>query len=274
MLTEVLIFGGFWFWTILIAEFVLLILLTEWERWGLALTSALVLIGAFTLFSDVDVIGYAYENPWKVVLGAIAYFIPLGIVVGGIKWYFFLTDTRDKNREAKTNWLENECPKILKGLERGYVQRQSELKAKEDGGWWDKMQRQATQEQKAAQIEKDKEELGMMENRILSFKEAINEEKMNETVWPDWKIYESEYRFYDIYGHRRAITRPKAKDNKARIASWIAWWPAVGFWTLLHDPLRRIGIWLYNRFAKFLERMSLYVWKNEDEFPDPPKEKV
>lgn len=274
MFYEVLVFGGFWFWTILIAEFVLLILLTEWERWGLALTSALVLIGAFTLFSDMNVASYVTENPWKVVLGIVAYFIPLGIAVGGIKWYFYLTDARDKNREVKGKWLENQCPSNLKKLEREYAQEQSELKAKEEGSWWDKMQRQATQEQKAAQIEQSKEDLKLMESRIVAYKAAINEEKMNETIWPDWKEYEATHTFYDIYGRKRHITRPKAKDNKARIASWIAWWPAVGFWTLLHDPLRRIGIWLYNRFAKFLEKMSLYVWKNEDEFPDPPKEKV
>ena len=139
----------------------------------------MVLLGAVALFSDFNLFTYVVDNPWKTVLGIVAYFVLIRVIVGGSK---------------RNGWDEE-------------------------------------------QLKKGKDNIAELSDRIESLKDAINAgPAMTEAIWPDWKDYEKDYTWRDVYGRRRGITRPLAKHNKARIASWIAWWPAVGSWTLLHDP--------------------------------------
>lgn len=51
-------------------------------------------------------------------------------------------------------------------------------------------------------------------------------------------------------------------DKKNVIISWIAYWPMSLAATLLNDPIRRFGTWIYNVFSGVYSRMSKSSVKN------------
>ncbi len=237
MLQDMFVVGTFWFYTFIIFEFILLIFFTDREWWGGSFISVILVLGAFAIWGDFNFIPWIKANPKLFAACVVGYFVPLGISVGGMKWYFYLIDTRDENRKAKEEWLSR-LPDYLDRAKRDLSDNSNPRYNKQ------------------------------LEKLVKNYQEAIDAgNKMTESIWPEWKKYEKEFRWYDGYGQARKIQRPLSKDNKARIASWITWWPVVGFWSLLHDPLRRVGLWLYDRLAHTLERISQHVWRDEEEFP-------
>jgi hypothetical protein len=59
---------------------------------------------------------------------------------------------------------------------------------------------------------------------------------------------------------------PHPRNNKARIVTWMAYWPFVGLWTFTYRPLRAIWNFLYETFAGFFERVSKRIFGRFDEF--------
>lgn len=48
----------------------------------------------------------------------------------------------------------------------------------------------------------------------------------------------------------------RVSENKARIISWMAYWPASMAWTVLDDPFRRAMVAIFERIGGSLQRMS------------------
>lgn len=225
MVSHALVLTGLWFWVLLWIELFLLIIFTVNEYWGWSIVSVAALIAIYTLFSDFNPFVWVATHPIQFGLGLVAYFIPMGLLVGMFKWYLFILEAKEKNEEVKQEWIKNKLYRL-----------QHEHDGSED-----------------------------TRDKIAAYQKAINEGKLNEYIWDEWKIYEEKYlewRYAD--GFIRPITRPVAKDNKNRIIAWIVWWPAVGLWSIINDPLYRIGRWIYRSFAGFLDRISAYVWKDVD----------
>jgi hypothetical protein len=53
---------------------------------------------------------------------------------------------------------------------------------------------------------------------------------------------------------------PQIGDNKARITSWIVWWPWSALWTILNDPIRRIAEFIYNRLQSTYQAVANRVF--------------
>lgn len=53
---------------------------------------------------------------------------------------------------------------------------------------------------------------------------------------------------------------PQIGDNKARITSWIVWWPWSALWTLLNDPIRRLAEFIYNRLQTTYQAVANSVF--------------
>lgn len=56
---------------------------------------------------------------------------------------------------------------------------------------------------------------------------------------------------------------PSAKNNKARIMTWMMYWPFSGLWTLINDPVRRAFHYTYNRVEKFFESISARMFESQ-----------
>lgn len=59
------------------------------------------------------------------------------------------------------------------------------------------------------------------------------------------------------------LQRPRARNNKQRIVSWMAFWPFSLVGTLLNDPVRRLFTWLFTAFSSLYQRMADYVFRND-----------
>jgi hypothetical protein len=49
-------------------------------------------------------------------------------------------------------------------------------------------------------------------------------------------------------------------NNKARIATWMAWWPWSAFWTLVRDPFKHIFRLAYETMAGLMKQFSDWVY--------------
>lgn len=58
--------------------------------------------------------------------------------------------------------------------------------------------------------------------------------------------------------------RPRAAHNKSRIVAWMSFWPFSMVGTVLNDPIRRMFNWAYNLLSSLYQRMSDYVFRNEE----------
>jgi hypothetical protein len=55
---------------------------------------------------------------------------------------------------------------------------------------------------------------------------------------------------------------PKVIDNKGNIIGWIIWWPFSMIGTIITDPLKRIGIFLYDLFGTWYQAIVDRMVKN------------
>lgn len=53
----------------------------------------------------------------------------------------------------------------------------------------------------------------------------------------------------------------RVRYNKARISAWIAYWPWSLLWTLIDDPFRKLGEWMYATFRSWYEALFANAFK-------------
>lgn len=53
---------------------------------------------------------------------------------------------------------------------------------------------------------------------------------------------------------------PSIAEHKADYLMWMTWWPFSATWTLLNDPIKRIGRIIYAKLAGMMGRMSAAVF--------------
>lgn len=73
--------------------------------------------------------------------------------------------------------------------------------------------------------------------------------------------------FWGIVEHRQPgsvrVSRhvPLASEHKARIMTWMSYWPWSAAWTLVNDPVRRMFRAIYHEIAGQLQRIADRAWK-------------
>lgn len=242
MFFEFFMLGTFWFWTLIISEFILLTYWLEsyeYKKWDFhlfslgSLLTVIILIGL--MGSGIgDLLQWVAAHPEKTVLFIIAYF-GSGIVYSVAKWWLFVRNIRDINRDVKEKWLSN-CKKTLDVAE----QRILNLTNREQI------------EKETAKVAALKSCNGVMTKELFPF-------------WKEYeKSYEESYRYYDCFSRYFSIVKPEPKNYKGRITAWLVYWPPSLFWMLLNDPLRYIGRRLYELVADLMKNISDTAWKDED----------
>lgn len=53
---------------------------------------------------------------------------------------------------------------------------------------------------------------------------------------------------------------PHARDNKARIISWMTYWPFSGLWMLINDPIRKAFQHIYRSIEGYFEAISVKIF--------------
>ncbi len=103
-LPEIFLIGGLWFWLLLAAETILLLVLLEWRKGTLATLTFLVTLLLLQSLGDVNLFGYAIAHPWTVVVGAVVYFV-LGTGWAVVKWWFYVRKQRAWYDELRAAFL-------------------------------------------------------------------------------------------------------------------------------------------------------------------------
>ena len=108
---HIFIVGSVWFWLLLLAESVALIVLLEWGRGPLATLTFAATLVALQFLGDANILGYAVHHPWPIVLGALGYFA-VGTCWSIAKWWFYVREQRGFYDELRSAFLR------VNGLER------------------------------------------------------------------------------------------------------------------------------------------------------------
>lgn len=106
-LLTLFVFGGFWFWSLVVVASLLFIALFENERGGwatlLLLTTVAIIIG----LSNQDWLVWIVANPITILLYALGY-LTVGIIWGTMKWWLHVRTIAVRYRNAKRKWIVKE----------------------------------------------------------------------------------------------------------------------------------------------------------------------
>jgi hypothetical protein len=81
---------------------------------------------------------------------------------------------------------------------------------------------------------------------------------MGTTQMAYWTTIRSDYRVLST------VVPPDVADNKARILTWMGYWPWSAFWTIINDPVKRLFKEIYHRIASTLQRISNSMFKYDE----------
>jgi hypothetical protein len=103
---EVLAIGTFWFWVLIAAEMLTLVLLVENEQSAWATISVICTLIALQIFGGVPVWQFILHNPLVIVL-FLAIYCLLGTGWCVAKWWLYVKDQLYRYNDAKRDYLEN-----------------------------------------------------------------------------------------------------------------------------------------------------------------------
>lgn len=64
------------------------------------------------------------------------------------------------------------------------------------------------------------------------------------------------YQTYDLTSKGIIALTPQILDNKSRFMRWMWFWPVLGIWTLLHDPLQKLYTAIFNFVSSYLQKIA------------------
>jgi len=218
---------------IALAIFIVGTIFTEIEKWGLATLTLIASVVAMHYFNVFDIITYVRMHVIESATYAGVY-IATGVPWSFIKWFSFLYRFRDEFREAKE--LFKKPYQELRAKQERDLQEWEAIRAHE-------------QAQREAQREKDNLRPPSIPSKpVPSPKVQTFEEAFKEHIG----IYKAHLKY-----------RPTAAENKSRITAWMLLWPFSLVGTILNDPVRRLGAWLFNRFKSLYQKSVDYVFRND-----------
>jgi hypothetical protein len=96
--------GSLWFWLLLAAATVLVLVLLEWEQGGLATLTFLATLLLLQFLGDLNIYGYVIDHPLTVALGVVGYF-SLGTLWAIARWWFYVREQRSGYDELRSAFL-------------------------------------------------------------------------------------------------------------------------------------------------------------------------
>jgi len=104
MLFPIFMIGSFWFWSLLVAAFLILILCVEFEAPFKAF-GTLVLTGSLlVLFGNFNPLNWIAAHPLETMGVTVGYFV-VGAVWSIIKWWLFIGRRKEKYEDLKSKWM-------------------------------------------------------------------------------------------------------------------------------------------------------------------------
>lgn len=94
----------FWFWTLLVIESFILLACIEKEQGFFATVTLIVTLVLLEQCGGIPILRYVVEHPIPILLSVLAYFAA-GTGYGIVKWWFFVTEQRERYESARADFL-------------------------------------------------------------------------------------------------------------------------------------------------------------------------
>ncbi|RTK96328.1 MAG: hypothetical protein EKK64_04320 [Neisseriaceae bacterium] len=246
---ELIAFGTNASYVILGSGLFFLIFMARFERYAAALFCLFcVLFLVFSLEGFKNAFLYIVNNPFFSISFFLAY-----CLIGAIytvspifgKWYNFVFYVREKNREEKKRWLQSQQYKI-EDLKKNIAAHRNNISSTTDA------------------IRKDY--FGELVKKDEHLLQILNESKgtMTPELFVLWQEKEKEIFVRDfVLNERISIRKPEPEEYKSRIVGWIAYWPIHLLFSLINDPFKAIGKFIYRTFYTKLKNISDAMWDKD-----------
>ncbi|MEI8270743.1 MAG: hypothetical protein WCG45_05215, partial [bacterium] len=66
-----------------------------------------------------------------------------------------------------------------------------------------------------------------------------------------------------VLNERISIRKPEPEEYKSRIVGWIAYWPIHLLFSLINDPFKAVGKFIYRTFYTKLKSISDSMWDKD-----------
>ena len=104
-MAELLVFGSFWFWTLVVVELILLFLFVVNDKAISSLISLFVFVLILQGFGSVNFLKIIGDDPLSVFIFLIAY-LGAGVVWACIKWTLLSLDNAEEASKFREKWLK------------------------------------------------------------------------------------------------------------------------------------------------------------------------
>jgi hypothetical protein len=112
---ELFLVGTFWFWLFLGLFFAAVTILTEYEKGFFAFLTVVLLFGLAQMFTNADILGYAWHHPFHLIGWVLGYFLG-GVGWSLVKWRWYCSNQREKYDDLKADWLASKKVKDTKNV--------------------------------------------------------------------------------------------------------------------------------------------------------------
>lgn len=232
--------------------------LVELEFFGWATLMLIATVVGVQYLHVFDILQYVANNALTSVLYATGYVV-VGIVWSFVKWFSYLMKYRDKFRELKQKFLDlnklppsstphddRDVPYAIRGAFEKYV----DLHSKVD-------------------FNASPKDLNLAKNKLwvafLDENKVTNNQNIPTFLKDAFEVFLREQHSYGDYAAVRDGKKPVAAENKAKITSWMAFWPCSLISTLLNDPVRRLFKFLFNTLKVLYQKMADAVFADDPE---------
>lgn len=228
------LFSPLWFLLVLVSSGLMIWSLDK-NRGGWATVTAALTIGVMVFLGEQEFPGWVYNHP-KHFLAIIGVYFIAGAIWGVGKWFLFVKKRREKYDDAKASWLRSKGAATDPSQEKEVPE---DLKAE-----WKKF------------LEQDPDWCVMI-------REPVKDESRSR--------YEEGNYWRQKYTEKSVLRiKPFARENKARIAAWMTYWPWSLCWAMLDDLVHHVFRMIQQQLSDWMDRIATRVFKGiEKDFADP-----
>lgn len=232
----IFVFGGFWFWLLVLFESIYLISQIDDDDGGVnATVSFVVTLLLLNFFGDIPIIRWIWQNP-TLLLGGLAGYLLLGVIWATAKWWFYITNRLHMYKEKKAIFLKT------------YKVAGEAVPAELQMEWLYWLKNVSNTDSRYHYLNDDvRYNFSTRKRDFYKRYELKEDQPVPKELQNDWVEY---------LNIQNVVITPQVADNKSKIITWMVYWPWSFFWTILNDPIRRLFRRIYNNLREFYQKMS------------------
>ena len=225
-----------------------LIWLLEYNRRIAGTVLTVATIAAVVLLGNTGMFAWVAAH-WLQALAYVVGYLLVGPVVATCKWF-------SRARRGAERWFEELYLWLKNGIKAEIERRQAAIDQEMKERKWD---RNAAQVKAYGYVRLTDEEVAKLKQEIKDIQTAVKAKDLT----PESKPYFEQY-IKNLESSSGKLYHCPDVDDPGSLGLWVSWfsfWPWVLAWTVLNDPLRRLGRHIYYAMRGILQKISVYAWQ-------------